>query len=143
MFGQKGNHTQQNQPRGGGRGAGKGRGGRGGRGGQGGCGAQGGRGRRSGAGRMSSEGMSSDGMGPYAWPVGPEQAWQPAQPAQPDQSAQAAPVDGGPRMTEAEAVGRGLCPICENHCPLSEPGCGKGKVYAKSLQAAANTEARA
>ena len=23
------------------------------------------------------------------------------------------------------------CPICDNHCPLSEPGCGKGAALAK------------
>lgn len=42
-----------------------------------------------------------------------------------DSSVLAAPA-ASPATVAAEAV----CPMCENHCPLSAPGCGKGRAYA-------------
>jgi hypothetical protein len=29
--------------------------------------------------------------------------------------------------------GQATCPLCRNHCPVSAPGCAKGKAYAASL----------
>ena len=31
---------------------------------------------------------------------------------------------------QAAASGMNRCPICDNHCPLSEPGCEKGAALA-------------
>ena len=51
------------------------------------------------------------------------------------QEMQAQAPQGAPRGMEAEQPG--VCPICKNHCPLSDPGCDKGKAYAFSMQSGA------
>jgi len=35
------------------------------------------------------------------------------------------------------AAGPGTCPLCRNHCSLSNPGCSKGEAYGRSLNAEA------
>ena len=40
----------------------------------------------------------------------------------------------GPKA-ESLPMDAGFCPICENHCPLSDPSCGKGKAFANSQNA--------
>jgi len=37
----------------------------------------------------------------------------------------------------APATALGTCPLCDNHCPLSNPGCPKGEAYGRSLNAEA------
>ena len=39
--------------------------------------------------------------------------------------------------TDPEAMENALhgsCPLCKNHCPLSEPGCPKGEAFVQSMQ---------
>ena len=39
-----------------------------------------------------------------------------------------------PQVDETSlAAATATCPLCENHCLLDDPGCGKGEAYALSL----------
>lgn len=41
----------------------------------------------------------------------------------------------GENRTRREAAASGACPLCENHCPLSDVGCGKGAAYRNGSRA--------
>ncbi len=44
-----------------------------------------------------------------------------------------APLNQGSQTSAAPLAAVGAtCPLCKNHCPLSEPGCSKGQAYAQS-----------
>lgn len=52
-----------------------------------------------------------------------------------------APTLASPRPTpmrataEADASAQAaVCPLCENHCPLDAPSCGKGRAYARAAR---------
>nr|WP_321467427.1 hypothetical protein [uncultured Desulfobulbus sp.] len=34
--------------------------------------------------------------------------------------------------SKATAMSGATCPLCKNHCPLSDPGCPKGEVFAQA-----------
>ena len=52
--------------------------------------------------------------------------------AMPPQETAAAPAVQPMQATQAMG---GFCPLCENHCPLSDPACPKGRAHAASLRA--------
>ena len=70
-----------------------------------------GRGRGRGFGKRRSRGMA------HGWG-----SFEP-HPVQP-QSIQSDPLKADPTGTG------GVCPLCDNHCPLSNPACGKGRRHA-------------
>nr|WP_320012493.1 hypothetical protein [uncultured Desulfobulbus sp.] len=41
-------------------------------------------------------------------------------------------IDNTPEATENAL--NVSCPLCKNHCPLSEPGCPKGEAFVQSMQ---------
>ena len=40
------------------------------------------------------------------------------------------PAPDAMRLAQAAAPGEGVCPLCDKHCPLGAPSCGKGRRYA-------------
>jgi len=45
-----------------------------------------------------------------------------------------APVNRDGKSTEQTSIyAGGTCPLCKNHCSLSEPGCPKGEALAQSF----------
>jgi len=87
-----------------------------------------GRGGRGGHGRKHGRGRRMHGGGPRSFREGCRRGGQnPAQAGAPRADARPANIPG---MGEAEAV----CPLCENHCPLSAPSCKQGRAYAASAR---------
>ncbi len=151
MFEQQGRHDQRNNAHGGCPGHGKRRTGGGGqgvmetRGGRGGCGGHSGKGGHSGQGGHSGRGgkgkhggRGNSGFGGMRAGGGFEPAQEetrfgmPLQASQtPPRTVQAEAVESAPLLQEP--VQSGFCPICKNHCPLSDPTCDKGKAYVQEL----------
>ena len=115
-------------------GKGKGRGRHGGRGGR------GGRGERTGFGSREGRdiGRGQDFRGQDApWlrerPVPMDPANQADRFERPEKVRELPQEMKGQAPAAAPLVQAGECPFCENHCPLDDPACGKGKAYASSL----------
>lgn len=43
------------------------------------------------------------------------------------------PAPDAMRLAQATVPGEGVCPLCDKHCPLAAPSCGKGRRYAAKM----------